>query len=88
MAPFTAYQKASYSCLEPVSIPSAQIRGFHDLLREKPSSLLMLGWSSISIASLMIRSGVVHLGTMAQVYAVLNHGRLLRMVEMDVLLMF
>jgi hypothetical protein len=33
-----------------------QMRGFNDLLREKPSSLFMLGWSSISVASLMIRS--------------------------------
>jgi hypothetical protein len=33
------------------------VRGFRDLLREKPSSLLMLfRWSSICIASLMVRS--------------------------------
>jgi hypothetical protein len=33
------------------------MRGFHDLLRDKSSSLLMLfGWSSIEIASPMIRS--------------------------------
>jgi hypothetical protein len=29
----------------------SQVRGSHDVLREKPSSLLMVGWSSISIAS-------------------------------------
>jgi hypothetical protein len=34
-----------------------QIRGFHDLLRQKPSSLFILyEWSSISMASLMMRS--------------------------------
>jgi hypothetical protein len=34
-----------------------QMRGLHDLLRQKPSSLFMLmGWSSISTASLMMRS--------------------------------
>jgi hypothetical protein len=34
----------------------SQMRGFHDLLREKPSSLLMLlGWSSISVTSVMIQ---------------------------------
>jgi hypothetical protein len=33
------------------------MRGFHDLLREKSSSLLiLLGWSLISVASLAIRS--------------------------------
>jgi hypothetical protein len=32
-------------------------RGFHDLLRQKPTSLyLLLGWSSISIASLTMQS--------------------------------
>jgi hypothetical protein len=32
-----------------------QMRGFHDLLKQKPSSLfILLGWSSISIASLMM----------------------------------
>jgi hypothetical protein len=31
------------------------MRGFHDLLREKPSFLsMLLGWSSISITSLMM----------------------------------
>jgi hypothetical protein len=33
------------------------MRGFHDLLRQKPFSLfILLGWSSILIASLMMRS--------------------------------
>jgi hypothetical protein len=33
----------------------SQMKGFHDLLREKPTSLLMLlRWSLISIASMMI----------------------------------
>jgi hypothetical protein len=32
------------------------MRGFYDLLRQKPSSLFIsLGWSSISIASLMMQ---------------------------------
>lgn len=31
-----------------------QMRGFHDLLRQKPSCLIVLGWSSISVALLMI----------------------------------
>jgi hypothetical protein len=34
----------------------SRMRGFHDQLREKLSSLLMLGWSSVFVASLMIRS--------------------------------
>jgi hypothetical protein len=34
-----------------------QMRGFHDLLRQKPISLFMLlGWCSISVASLTMRS--------------------------------
>jgi hypothetical protein len=34
-----------------------QVRGFHDLLKQKPSSLfILLGWSSISVTSLMMRS--------------------------------
>jgi hypothetical protein len=34
-----------------------QMRGFHDLLRQKPISLLIfLGWSSISMASPTMRS--------------------------------
>jgi hypothetical protein len=34
-----------------------QKRGFHDLLRQKPISLfILLGWSSISMASLTMRS--------------------------------
>jgi hypothetical protein len=34
-----------------------QMRGFHDLLRQNPTSLFMLlGWSSISMASLMMWS--------------------------------
>jgi len=56
-----------------------------DLLRKKPSSLLILwGWSLISIASLMMHSmcpifmandpGVLKLDTVTQVYAVLGHG--------------
>jgi hypothetical protein len=33
-----------------------QMRGFHNLLRQKPSSLfILLGWSSVSLVSLMIR---------------------------------
>jgi hypothetical protein len=33
-----------------------QMRGFHDLFRQKPSSLfILLGWSSIPVASLMIK---------------------------------
>jgi hypothetical protein len=33
------------------------MRGFHDLLKQKPSSLfILLGWSSISIVSLIMRS--------------------------------
>jgi hypothetical protein len=33
------------------------MRGFHDLLRQKPSSLFMLmGWSSVSVAGLMMQS--------------------------------
>jgi hypothetical protein len=38
-----------------------QMRGFHDLIKQKPSSLFItLGWSSISVSSLMMRS--MHLG--------------------------
>jgi hypothetical protein len=34
-----------------------QMRGFHDLLRQNPASLFILfGWSSISMASMMMRS--------------------------------
>jgi hypothetical protein len=34
---------------------SGQMRGFHDLLGQKPSTLfILLGWGSFSIASLMI----------------------------------
>jgi hypothetical protein len=41
---------------------SVHIRGFHDLLRQKPSSLFILyGWSSISMASLMMRSIILFL---------------------------
>jgi hypothetical protein len=44
---------------------------------------------SVHVSRLLVQNtGIVHLGTMAQVYAVLSHGRLLRMVEMDVLVMF
>jgi hypothetical protein len=40
-----------------------QMRGYHDLLRQKPSSMfVLLGWSSISVASLMVRS--IYLGLM------------------------
>jgi hypothetical protein len=43
-----------------------RMRGFHDLLREKPSSLFMLlGWNSIYIASLMIWS--IHLDFLARI---------------------
>jgi hypothetical protein len=62
-----------------------QRRGFHDLLRQKPSSLfILLGWSSISIASLMMPSmylGLVErmvvlckLDAVPQVDTVLCHG--------------
>jgi hypothetical protein len=45
---------------------SSRMRGFYDLLRDKPSSLLLLsGWSSMSIASLMIRS--MHLDFLARI---------------------
>jgi len=32
------------------------MRGLHDLLREKPSLFMLLGWSAISIASLLMYS--------------------------------
>jgi hypothetical protein len=32
------------------------LNGFHDLLRENRSCLLMIAWSSISVTSLMIQS--------------------------------
>jgi hypothetical protein len=36
---------------------SEEVRRFHDLLRQKPFSLfILLGWNSISIAPLMMRS--------------------------------
>jgi hypothetical protein len=68
--------------------------GFHDTLREKPSSLLMLfGWSSISISSLIIWSTYLDflvriLVLCTMVYAVLSYGRLLTMGETDMSLMF
>jgi hypothetical protein len=34
-----------------------EMRGFHDLLRQKPASvLILLGWSLISMASITMRS--------------------------------
>jgi hypothetical protein len=60
------------------------MRGFHDRLRGRPSSLFLLfGCSSISMASLIIRSmyldlvengGVLELNTVAQVNAMFGHG--------------
>jgi hypothetical protein len=65
------------------------MRGFQDLIREKLSSLfVMLGWSSISIASLMMRS--MHpvflartLVAVTQVNVVLCHCLYIRMVNSD-----
>jgi hypothetical protein len=61
------------------------MRGFYNLLRQKPSSLfILLGWSSISIASLMEWSmylafvarmqGTVKLNVVSQVNIMLRHG--------------
>jgi hypothetical protein len=54
------------------------MRGFHAQLREKPSSLLMFwGWCSIFIAFLKIQS-----------VCLVSHHRLLRMVQVNVSMMF
>jgi hypothetical protein len=73
------------------------MRGFHDLLREKLSSLFkLLGWSSISITPLVIQcmhfdlsgqnTGVLQLDMMAHVYAVFSHSGLSRVVKADMLM--
>jgi hypothetical protein len=51
------------------------MRGFHDLLIQKPSSMFMLGWSWISVISWMMQflwevTGVLGLNVMSQVEAV------------------
>jgi hypothetical protein len=77
------------------------MRDFHDLLKEKSSFLLMmLGWSSMSFAALMLQfiplisqllgqnTGVVQFDTMAQFLTGFSHRRILKMVDTDVLVMF
>jgi hypothetical protein len=74
-----------------------QIGGFHDLLRQKPSSLFILyGWSSVSMASLMMRSMYlvfvesmeVLLNMVFLVDAVLSYSQLVRIFQTDVAFMF
>jgi hypothetical protein len=52
---------------------SSQVRDCHDLLREKPSSLLMLlGWSSISSPLIQIRISFIRVMSLVKMFVYLE----------------
>jgi hypothetical protein len=83
-------------CLEGSLLHSfrEEMRGFHDLLKQKQILFMLLGWSSILITSLMIRT--MYLDMMhriiwcpaavsaSQIDAVLHHVRFVQMHKMYV----